>query len=81
MLYYVCKTSDRLAKQVSSDTISMIRRASKHHLMDCYFCLSNIVGISAKSKHVVQYPYLPSAIRPVLHSEDLPAPRPKIDGM
>jgi hypothetical protein len=38
--------------------------------MDCYFYLTNILGITLKSKHMVQYPNLPSDTRPVLHSED-----------
>jgi hypothetical protein len=33
-------------------------------------------GISLKSKHSVQNPSLPSAVRPVLHRQDLPVPKP-----
>jgi hypothetical protein len=29
-----------------------------------------------KSKHGIQYPSLPSAVRPMLHSQDLPVPKP-----
>jgi len=46
------------------------------HTSDCYFCITQIKGISIKSKHTVKYPNLPSAIRPVPHSEDLPTPHP-----
>ena len=35
-----------------------------------------IKGISSKLKHTVKYPNLPSAMRPVPHSEDLPVPHP-----
>jgi hypothetical protein len=39
------------------------------------FHLTNILGITAKCKHTVQYPNLLLVIRPVVHSEDLPVPR------
>jgi hypothetical protein len=35
---------------------------------DCYFCLTSITHVTAKSKHTVQYPNLPYAMRPVPHS-------------
>jgi hypothetical protein len=34
-----------------------------------------ISGISLKSKHKLQYPSLPSTVRPVLQSQDLPVPK------
>jgi len=46
------------------------------HVSDCYFCLTNITCVTAKSKHTVQYPNLPSAMRPVPHSVELPVPKP-----
>jgi hypothetical protein len=36
----------------------------------------NVTGITSKSKHTVNYPDLPSAMRPVPHSEELPVPKP-----
>ena len=57
-------------------SVPMIWREPKDHLTDCYFCLTNVVGIGPKSKYAVQYPNLPSAIRPVAHSEHLPVPMP-----
>jgi hypothetical protein len=54
--------------------VSIIWRQSKDHLME-YFCL-NIFGISAKCKHTVKYPNLPVAMKPVLHNEHCPVPRP-----
>jgi len=42
------------------------------HVSDCYFCLTSITGVTGKSKHTVQYPNLPSAIKPVPHSAVLP---------
>ena len=52
--------------------ILMVWREPKDHVSDCYFCLTSITGVTAKSKHTVQYPNLPSAMRPVPHSAELP---------
>jgi hypothetical protein len=38
--------------------------------------MTSITGVTAKSKHTVQYPNLPSAMRPVPHSADLPVAKP-----
>jgi hypothetical protein len=43
---------------------------------DCQFFLTNITGVTAKSKHTVQYPNLPSAMRSVSHIADLHVPKP-----
>jgi hypothetical protein len=56
--------------------VPMVWREPKDHLTDCYFSLTKISGISLKSKRSIQYPSLPSAIRPVIHSQDLPVPKP-----
>ena len=53
-------------------TIPMVWREPTGHVSDCYFCLTIITGVTAKSKRTVQYPNLPSAIRPVPHSVKLP---------
>lgn len=45
-------------------------------LTDRYFHLTKITGISYKSKHGVEYPSLSSSVRPVLHSQDVPGPKP-----
>jgi hypothetical protein len=34
------------------------------------------MGITPKSKYTVKYPDLPSSMRPVPHSEELPVPKP-----
>jgi hypothetical protein len=54
----------------------MVWRQPNDHVSDCSFCLSSIAGVTSKSKHTVQYPNLPSAIRPVPHSAELPVPKP-----
>ena len=46
------------------------------HVSHCYFCLISIIGVIASSKHTVQYPNLPSAMRPVPHTAELPVPKP-----
>lgn len=56
--------------------IPMIWTEPKDHISDCYFCLTQKKGITAKSKHNIQYPNLSSANRPILHSAELPVPRP-----
>jgi hypothetical protein len=38
--------------------------------------LSKISGISLKSEHSIQHPSLSSTVRPVLHCQDLPVPKP-----
>lgn len=54
--------------------IPMIWREPKDHFTDCYFCLTNIKGITSKTKYTVKYPNLQSAIRPVLHNAEFPVP-------
>ena len=36
----------------------------------------NLKGINCKNKHHLQYPVVPSAIRPIPHSPDLPVLKP-----
>ena len=54
--------------------IPMVWREPQDHTSDCYFCITRIKGVSSKSKHTVKYPNLPTAMRPIPHSEDLPIP-------
>lgn len=56
--------------------IPMIWREQKDHHTDCYFCITDIKGYTQKTKKNIQYPNLPSAIRPVSHSLELPVPKP-----
>ena len=56
--------------------IPMVWREPTDHVSDCYFCLTSITGVTAKSKHTVQYPNLPSAMKPLPHSSELPVPKP-----
>ncbi|UYV64915.1 hypothetical protein LAZ67_3002413 [Cordylochernes scorpioides] len=56
--------------------VPMIWREPKDHSSDCYFCLTKTTAITSKSRHTVEYPDLPSAMRPVPHSDILPVPQP-----
>lgn len=47
--------------------------------MDCYFCLTNVSGFSAKNKKSIDYPSLLSAKRPVPHDDSIPIPKPPED--
>jgi tRNA splicing endonuclease len=51
----------------------MVWRKPKDHSSDCYFSLRNI---TSKSKHIVKYPDLSSAMRTVHTVKKLPAPKP-----
>ncbi|XP_066198436.1 uncharacterized protein [Saccopteryx leptura] len=54
--------------------IPMVWREPKDHNSDCYFCLIHTKGIGKKKRHMIAYPNIPSAIRPIPHSETLPVP-------
>ena len=54
----------------------MIWREQRNHVSDCYFCMTNVHGFSTKNKQNIQYPNLPSAMRPVPHGADVEIPLP-----
>ena len=58
--------------------VPMVWREPSNHINDCYFCLTPPVasGMNRKKKQRIDYPNIPSAIRPVPHGEDLPVPKP-----
>ena len=56
--------------------VPMIWREQQNHVNDCNFCNANVSGFTKKTKSNVIYPNVPSAIRPVPHSETLPIPVP-----
>ena len=56
--------------------IPMFWKEGKDHIMDCYFCIISIKGINCKNKHHVEYPNVPSAIRPTHHGPYLPVLEP-----
>ena len=58
--------------------VPMVWREPTDHISNCYFCMTPSVGkgLSKKKKQSIQYPNIPSAIRPVPHGELLPVPEP-----
>ena len=54
--------------------IPMIWREPSNHATDCYFCAINIMGINRKNRRTLEYPNLPSTMRPTPHSEEIPVP-------
>ena len=48
--------------------LSTVWREPKDHSPNCYLCLTNITGITSKSKRTVKYPDFPFAMRPVRHT-------------
>ena len=61
--------------------IPMVLREPMDNVSDCYFCLTSITGVTAKLKHTIQYPNLPSVMRPVPHSAELPVSKPPTNMM
>ena len=54
--------------------IPMIWREPQNNFNDCYLCSVSIAGLNQKKCWSVTYPSLPSIIRPVPHSDELPVP-------
>ena len=59
--------------------VLMVWREPRKHADDCYFYLTNITGFNASSRKNIKYPNLRSAMRPILHSDDLPVPTPPVN--
>ncbi|XP_028674419.2 uncharacterized protein LOC114664472 [Erpetoichthys calabaricus] len=66
----------RGARKAMPFAVPMIWREQEDHVTDCYFCLVSVSGFSTKNKKSIEYPNLPSAIRPVPHDDRLPVPKP-----
>ena len=47
---------------------------SNLHFDDCYFCKTNLVGYNKKNRKNTVYPSVPSATRPIPHSDENPVP-------
>ena len=56
--------------------IHMVWREPTDHVSYCYFCLTSITDVTAKSKHTVQYLNLLYVMRPIPQSVELPVPKP-----
>ena len=68
-----CKAVDKTKKTIAF-AVPMVWREQANHFDDCYFCMTDVAGFSSKSKGNIKYPNLPSAIRSIPHSGDLPPP-------
>ena len=78
LLCDVCQASRGMGKgsRYMPFAIPMVWREPTDYVSDCYFCLTSITNVTSNSNHTVQYPNLPSTLRPVPHSVELPAPKP-----
>jgi len=57
--------------------VTMVWSVPSNHNSDCYFCLTPVAsGMNRKKKQRIDFPNIPSAIRPVPHGEDLSVPEP-----
>ena len=56
----------------------MVWREQRDHSTDCHFCMTSVKGFNRKNKKNITYPNLSSAIRPIAHSNDIPAPTPPV---
>ena len=80
--HYCCVTCARLlaawvkGSRCMSFAILLFWTESMDYVPDCYFWLPSITGVTAKPNNTVQYHNLPSAMRPVPHSAELPVPKP-----
>ena len=75
--HIVCKILRQWTKGMETMRfgIPMIwNREPRNHVNDCYFCITPAYSFTKKSKHKIQYPKLDSAILPVPHSTEIPAP-------
>ena len=79
--HIVCKTCKEQIRQWSNGTrkslkfgIPMVWREPQNHDNDCYFCSIDATGLNNKKRKSKSYPCLKSAIRPVLHSSEVPIP-------
>ncbi|KAL4720940.1 hypothetical protein ACJJTC_015404 [Scirpophaga incertulas] len=63
--------------------VPMVWREPTNHFNDCYFSLTNTEGYTEgytkKKKKNIDYPTVPSAIKPVPHGEGLPVPTPPLN--
>ena len=58
--------------------VPMIWREPTDHVTNCYFCIVPSIdhGVTKKRTQSIQYPNIPSPLRPVPHGEGLPVPDP-----
>ena len=73
-----CKESLRLSTTGNRTAlkfgIPMIWREPANHFDDYYFCITNLVGSNKRNQKNILYPSIPSATRPIPHSDENPVP-------
>lgn len=81
MPHVVCKICIEHLRQWKKGTrkslkfgVPMIWRQQKNHHDDCYFCMTSLTGINKNNRSKWKYPYIPSATRPIPHSDTVPIP-------
>ena len=52
----------------------MVWREPLNHIDDCYFCLVITTCIGKIKRQKIAHPNIPSAIRPIQHSKEIPFP-------
>ncbi len=57
--------------------VPMVWHEPRCHFTDCYFCMTSTVKFFSKSRQKIQYPNIPSVVRPVPHNESLPISVPQ----
>jgi len=45
-----------------------------HDKIDCHFNWTEVVGFNSKTRHLIENPSVPYAIRPIPHSNEIPLP-------
>ncbi|GBM46311.1 hypothetical protein AVEN_88005-1 [Araneus ventricosus] len=84
MLSHMCNNTFQVAsckRKAMPFAVPVMWREPTNHIHDCYFCMVPPVsgGFTKKNKRIIEYPNIPSALRPVSHSEGLPIPEPPTD--
>ena len=54
--------------------VRVVWREPRDHVSDCYFCMTDVTSVTAKNTKHINHPNVPSAMRPVLHSDKLKVP-------
>ncbi|GBL94398.1 hypothetical protein AVEN_7370-1 [Araneus ventricosus] len=84
MLSHLCNTFFQVASwqnKYNAICCAMIWTEHTNHIDGCYFCMVPPAsgGFTQKKKKTIEYPNITSALRPVLHGEELPIPEPPTD--
>lgn len=59
-----------------SIAVPMVWLEARNFLDDLCFCITSITGFCVQSKHRIEYPKIPSALRFAPHDDSVPVPEP-----